>query len=146
MEAPAADSALVIGSQKTQDAIHVGLSWTEGLGKYKLSKVITIAPRFIIKNNLDRQISFREHRLSPRDGSTVDIGQKAPLLFMRSDSQKLLTIALAGLDAQWYAHAFCSKTMILTVTLQIGHRRSVLRTSARCISVYGIVGVEIRYN
>lgn len=94
---------MVVASQKQRsDELHVGLSWSEGLGKYKLTKVITLAPRFLIKNNLSDAISFREHGVAPRERSIVNPGERVPLHFMRTGQEKLLTVAFSGLNAQWY--------------------------------------------
>ncbi|KAJ3842350.1 vacuolar protein sorting-associated protein 13 [Lentinula raphanica] len=102
VEAPAAEIALVVPSQKQKvDEIHVGISWTEGLGKYKLSKVITLTPRFILKNNLSEPLSFREHGVAPRDKSVISPGERCALHFIRANPDKLLTIAYPGLNAQW---------------------------------------------
>ena len=102
VEAPAADIALVISSRKQKmDEVHVGLSWSEGLGKYKLTKVITIAPRFLIKNNLPEAISFREHGVAPRDRSLIKSGERCLLHDIRMGEEKLLTIAFSGLNTQW---------------------------------------------
>jgi vacuolar protein sorting-associated protein 13A/C len=103
-EAPAAETELVVMSQKHKiDSIYVGLSWTEGLGKYKLSKVITVTPRFFIINQLSEAITFREHGVSPPERSAVGPGQRSAFLALRSRDEKLLTIAYPGLNAQWYA-------------------------------------------
>ena len=40
----------VLPHSSAKSEIHVGISVAEGEGKYKLTKVVTIAPRFIIKN------------------------------------------------------------------------------------------------
>ncbi|KAJ7597035.1 vacuolar protein sorting-associated protein 13 [Mycena floridula] len=102
VEAPSAETALVIPSQtQKSDEIHVGLTWTEGLGKYKLTKVITLAPRFMLKNNLHEALSFREHGVAPRDKSVVAPGERCPLISLRTGPEKLLTVALPGLNAQW---------------------------------------------
>lgn len=87
-------------TQKSEE-IHIGLSWTEGLGKYKLTKVITLAPRFLIVNHLPDAISFREHGVPPRGRSTIEPGEKCPLQFMRASEEKLLTLAYPGLNAKW---------------------------------------------
>ncbi|KAF5375265.1 hypothetical protein D9758_000284 [Tetrapyrgos nigripes] len=102
VEAPAAETALTIPSQRQKsEEIHVGVSWTEGLGKYKLSKVITIAPRFLLKNNLSQPIQFREHGVAPREQSTINSGERCPLGFIRPSPEKLLVFAYPGLNAQW---------------------------------------------
>ncbi|KAJ7169902.1 vacuolar protein sorting-associated protein 13 [Mycena filopes] len=101
-EAPSAETELVVASQKQKsDEIHIGVSWSEGLGKYKLTKVITLAPRFLIKNNLSEALSFREHGVAPRDRSIIKPGERCPLHFMRAGQERLLTVAFSGLNAQW---------------------------------------------
>jgi len=93
---------MVVASQKHKfEEFHVGVSWTEGLGKYKLTKVITLAPRFLIKNNLAEPISFREHGVAPKDRFVIEPGRRSPLQVMRRRQEKLLTVAFAGLNAQW---------------------------------------------
>jgi len=102
----------VVGSQKQKtEEFHVGLSWTEGLGKYKLTKVITLAPRFLVKNNLTEAISFREHGVPPKDRSVIEPRQRSALHTMRAGQEKLLTVAFPGLNAQWcvlYVHILIS--------------------------------------
>ena len=132
-EAPAADTRLVIPSRSQRsDEIQVGLSWSEGFGKYKLIKVITLTPRFILKNNLSEAISFREHSVAPRGKSTLQPGERHSLHFIRMGEHKLLTIAVSGLNAQWYISS-CS-TLLSTLTFDVGHHRSMWKISVRCIS------------
>jgi vacuolar protein sorting-associated protein 13A/C len=93
---------LVVASQKQKtEEFHVGVSWTEGLGKYKLTKVITLAPRFLIKNNLNEALSFREHGVPPKDRSVIEPDQRSALQTLRAGQEKLLTVAFPGLNAQW---------------------------------------------
>lgn len=92
---------MIPSQQRKSEEIHVGLSWTEGLGKYKLTKVITLAPRFLLKNNLSEAICFREHGVAPRDRSIISASQRCPLHFMRTGQEKLLTMAFPGLNAHW---------------------------------------------
>ncbi|KAK7468899.1 Vacuolar protein sorting-associated protein 13 [Stygiomarasmius scandens] len=102
VEAPAAETALVIPSQRQRsEEIHVGVSWSEGLGKYKLSKVITLAPRFLLKNNFAEPIQFREHGVAPREHSVINPGERCSLSFMRTGQEKLLMFAFPGLNAKW---------------------------------------------
>lgn len=102
-EAPSADSLLSIPSQsRANEEINVGVSWSEGLGKYKLTKVVTLAPRFIIRNDTLEVISFREHAVAPRGRATLSPGERCPLQFMRAGEEKLLTLAFSGLNAQWF--------------------------------------------
>ncbi|PCH33647.1 vacuolar protein sorting-associated protein vps13 [Wolfiporia cocos MD-104 SS10] len=104
LEAPTADTRLVVPSRAQRaEEIHVGLSWSEGLGKYKLTKVITLVPRFIIKNECSVSVSFREHKVAPRDLSTLKTGERRPLQVIRVGQEKLLTVAFPGLNARWSA-------------------------------------------
>jgi vacuolar protein sorting-associated protein 13A/C len=80
----------------------VGVSWALGLGKYKLCKVVTLAPRFILVNNLPRRLCFREHGGEPTSNSNLEPDAQTPLLLMRLRDEKLITVTYPGLNAQWY--------------------------------------------
>lgn len=102
LEAPAADTRLVIPAESQRaEEIHVGLSWAEGLGKYKLTKVITLSPRFLIRNAFSDPIQIREHGVGPKGRVTLSPGERAPLHSVRLGDEKLLTIATPGLNAHW---------------------------------------------
>ncbi|THH34126.1 hypothetical protein EUX98_g96 [Antrodiella citrinella] len=104
LDAPSADTRLAIPSQtQKSEEVHVGLSWTEGLGKYKQTKVITLAPRFIVRNASRDAISFREVGSVPRGRASLNPGERAPLHFLRLGEDKLLTVAFPVLNAQWSA-------------------------------------------
>lgn len=104
LEAPSAETEMVMPSSRQKaEEFHIGLSWTEGLGKYKLTKVITLAPRFLVKNNLLDPICFREHGAPPRGRAILDPGERCPMQIMRVGREKLLTIAYPGLNSQWSA-------------------------------------------
>ncbi|KAH7345058.1 hypothetical protein B0J17DRAFT_763771 [Rhizoctonia solani] len=96
------ETEIVMRASKSED-IHIGISWAEGLGKYKLSKVVTLAPRFIVKNMTSRQLSFREHGVQLQSGSTLDPGGQSQLMHLRTGMDGLLTFAYAGLNAKWSA-------------------------------------------
>ena len=101
-KAPSAESVLVIPSQKLKgEEVQTGITWTEGSGKYKLTKVITVAPRFIVKNNLSHPLAVREHGVGPGDKSVLEPGQRLPLLSVRKGPSKLLTVAYPGVNAKW---------------------------------------------
>lgn len=99
---PSADMELCIGSSTRRDEeVHAGLSWSEGTGKYKLTKVITLTPRFLIKNSLSQDICFREHGVAPKDRLVISPGQRLPFSVMREADERVLTFAFTGLNAQW---------------------------------------------
>jgi vacuolar protein sorting-associated protein 13A/C len=102
LEASAAETEMVVPSSRQKaEEYHIGLSWTEGLGKYKLTKVITLVPRFIIKNCLSDPICFREHGVASRGRTILNPGERCPLQIMQVSPEKLLTIAYPGLNSQW---------------------------------------------
>ncbi|EJD47755.1 vacuolar protein sorting-associated protein vps13 [Auricularia subglabra TFB-10046 SS5] len=103
-EAPGAEVGVSIPSSANRAAeFNLGLSWTEGVGKYKLSKVITLSPRFILKNMLDEVICFREHGMAPEEQNSLQPGQRRPLMTFRPEQERLLTFAYPGLNAKWCA-------------------------------------------
>ncbi|EJD03959.1 vacuolar protein sorting-associated protein vps13 [Fomitiporia mediterranea MF3/22] len=98
-DAPSAEAAMVIPHVNQKAEINVGLSWAEGTGKYKLSKVIELTPRFFIYNKLPQPIQFREVAAPP--SGELNPGDRAPLHFMRLEDRRLLTIAYPGLNTIW---------------------------------------------
>ena len=91
----------MIPSTIQKQTIHTGLSWTEGTGKYKLTKVIELSPRFIIYNKLPQSVCFREHGSPPSGKYELQTGERCPLHALRNDERKLLTLGYPGLDAHW---------------------------------------------
>lgn len=118
-DAPSAETAMVIPHTSQKSEIHVGLSWSEGTGKYKLSKVIELTPRFFVYNKLPQPVCFRELGAAPSGRSELNPGERAPLQFMRIEDRRLLTVAYPGLDAQWYGISKF-KTLSKLITIIIG--------------------------
>lgn len=94
-------------SQSKKAEVHIGITWAEGLGKYKLSKVINLVPRFFVKNTLEETIWFREYGLPLTDKAELRTGDRAPLHHTRPTEEKLLTFAYTKLNASWYALLIC---------------------------------------
>lgn len=101
-DAPSAETAMVIPHVNQKSEINIGLSWSEGSGKYKLTKVIELTPRFFVCNELQQPIRFREVAAPPSGQSELNTAERSALQFMRMDERRLLTIAYPGLNAQWY--------------------------------------------
>ncbi|KAI9375312.1 hypothetical protein BJX61DRAFT_494673 [Aspergillus egyptiacus] len=78
---------------------HAGVSVAEGEGKYKLTKIVTIAPRFVLKNKLTENILVRE----PGSSNVTDIksGDLVPLHFLRQSGEKQLCLCFPGVNNQW---------------------------------------------
>lgn len=91
LEAPAAETALVMPSKSRKEELHIGLAWAEGLGKYKLTKVITITPRFVLKNSLNETLWVREH--GTPTSTQLEPGQRRHLNTLRASQEHLLVVA-----------------------------------------------------
>lgn len=86
-------------STKTSE-YRVGLTVSEGLGKYKLTKVVVIYPRFIIKNEADLPICLREDVSDQM--LTIKPGKRALLsLFMKSTDPKLVVAFESPMGKRW---------------------------------------------
>ncbi|KAK9766018.1 Vacuolar protein sorting-associated protein 13 [Basidiobolus ranarum] len=81
--------------------IHLGMSVKQGSGKYLLSRVVTLTPRFILKNNMEESVNIRE--LASTDIQKLDPNQRAPLPFVNESLEKQLTIRFPGLNNKWSA-------------------------------------------
>jgi vacuolar protein sorting-associated protein 13A/C len=102
LEAPNAETEVILETPSRNTEYYVGLSWQLGLGKYKLSKVVTIAPRFIVRNSTSKPICFREVGSQPPENSVIQSGGRSSLILMRARDEKLLTVTYPGLNARWY--------------------------------------------
>ncbi|KAL4891857.1 hypothetical protein BDV59DRAFT_59444 [Aspergillus ambiguus] len=78
---------------------HSGVSVAEGQGKYKMTKVVTLAPRFVLKNKLHEDLLVREPGSS--NVLTIKSGELAPLHFLRQVAEKQLCLCFPGVNNQW---------------------------------------------
>ncbi|KAL4808325.1 hypothetical protein BDV18DRAFT_98367 [Aspergillus unguis] len=90
---------VVLPDQDGRSEYHAGVSVAEGEGKYKLTKTVTIAPRFVLKSKLDDDILVRE----PGSSNVTDIkgGDLVPLQFLRQAGEKQLCLCFPGVNNQW---------------------------------------------
>ncbi|KAK9474293.1 uncharacterized protein V1510DRAFT_428530 [Dipodascopsis tothii] len=91
----------IIPSSDKQSEIHVGISVSEGQGKYKLTKIVAITPRFVLKNRLGEPVHVRE----PGSSNFLTVGpdELLPLRFMRMVPEKQLAMSFADAGAKWSA-------------------------------------------
>lgn len=85
---------------KTQEC-NLGIDIMEGLGSYHLSKIVTIAPRYIVQNNLDIVIDVSE--LGSDEFIRIEPGKALPLYKMRNTVNKKLMIKTLGSNSEWSA-------------------------------------------
>ena len=100
-EPVAADMQVVMGGPSGQSDFYVGMSYAEGMGKCKLTKVITIAPRFIIKNKFSYGLKIRQRNTQ----NVIDIkpGGSAPIHQLQSQAPMQLCMAANEQDLRWTA-------------------------------------------
>lgn len=79
--------------------IHLGITVESGDGKYKMTKVVTLAPRFVLQNKLGEEILIRES--SSSGYMTLTPGTVQPLHFMQKSAVKQLCLCYPGVNNQW---------------------------------------------
>lgn len=107
VEAVGADSevrvATVIDGQPSPElsrgTLHSGFSYAEGLGKYKLSKVITLAPRFLLRNDCGYPIKVRQYRTHLT--MALEPAKRVPWHTFAFNAPTQYVLALDGLSAPW---------------------------------------------
>ncbi|KAI9040945.1 membrane morphogenesis protein VPS13 [Aspergillus affinis] len=90
---------VVLPDRNGRSEFHSGVSVAEGEGKYKMTKVVTITPRFILKNKLNEELLVRE----PGSSNVLSIkaGDLIPLHFLRQVAEKQLCLCFPGVNNQW---------------------------------------------
>ncbi|KAH6845758.1 hypothetical protein B0I37DRAFT_435189 [Chaetomium sp. MPI-CAGE-AT-0009] len=94
-------SEVVLDSTGKNAEIHVGVTVDSGLGKYKMVKTVTLAPRYVIQNRLGEDINIRE----PSSSSLMSLktGSFRPLHYLHRGAVKQLCLCYPGFDNQWTA-------------------------------------------
>ncbi|KAM0716599.1 hypothetical protein Q7P37_008044 [Cladosporium fusiforme] len=106
--------------------MHAGLTVKEGEGKYKLTKVVTITPRFVVKNKLAEEIQIREPG-SP-DVATLKTGELHPLRFLKQSTGQQLCLCYPGVNNSWSSPFNIANTGSVHVKLaKAGERQQLIR-------------------
>ncbi|KAI6377701.1 hypothetical protein MCOR25_002425 [Pyricularia grisea] len=119
-------SDVVLQSTSRNAEIHVGISVQSGEGKYKMTKVVTLAPRFIVQNKMGEEINIRE----PSSSSLMSLQKDAlqPLHFLQRTSVKQLCLCYSGVNNQWSAPFNISDIGTQHVKIaRAGHRQQLVR-------------------
>ncbi|RYP19640.1 hypothetical protein DL765_003233 [Monosporascus sp. GIB2] len=90
---------VVLQSTKNDAEIHIGITVDSGEGKYKLTKVVTLAPRFVIKNKIGEEINIRQPG-SP-NLITLEPGKLQALHFLQRSRTKQMALCYPGVNSQW---------------------------------------------
>ncbi|KAL2128479.1 hypothetical protein VTI74DRAFT_9122 [Chaetomium olivicolor] len=117
---------VVLQSPNKNTEIHLGVTVDSGLGKYKLVKTVTFAPRYVIQNKLGEDINIREpsssNLMSLKDGSL------RPLHYLQRGAVKQLCLCYPGLDNQWTAPFNISDLGITHLKIaRVGQRQRLIR-------------------
>ena len=116
----------VLPSTNSKSEMHVGISVAEGEGKYNLTKIVTVAPRFVLKNNINEEINIREPGSS--ETMTVKPGDLRPLHFLRRVPQKQVCLCFSGVNNQWSSPFTISNVGTTHVKLaKAGQRQKLIR-------------------
>lgn len=86
-------------SKQDAYARHAGIKVEEGTGILRLTKLVTITPRYIIKNSMDIALKFCE--FGDDEVTRIDPGQKMPLYQTTKSSVRWLCLQLQELDGKW---------------------------------------------
>ena len=90
---------VVLPASSGRAEMHVGVDVSEGEGKYNVTKVVTVTPRFVLKNKIGEALELRE------PGSTnvlkVKNNDLLPLYFLRQLQDKQLCLCFPGANNQW---------------------------------------------
>ena len=76
---------------------YLGISIRHGLGQYKLTKIVTIWPRFVVESFLDDVIYFQQP--GAKEFALLEPGAKKDVLLLRSETPQL---CLRFADSRWY--------------------------------------------
>jgi len=99
LDAIGSTTEIVLSSTQKDTEIHAGITVESGEGKYKLTKVVTLSPRFVVKNKLGEDIHLRQPGSS--NFLTVETGSLYPLHFLQRAREKQLMLCYSGVDNQW---------------------------------------------
>ena len=90
---------VVLPGSAGKSEFHLGVSVAEGEGKYNLTKVVTMTPRFVLKNRIGDDVELRE----PGSSEVMKIKNNdlLPLYFMRQNQAKQLCLCFPGTNNQW---------------------------------------------
>ena len=117
---------VVLPSTNKNTEIHVGITVEFGEGKYKLTKVVTLAPRFVLKNQTNDEINVREPGSS--ELSTLKPKDLQPLHFLQKTALKQLCLCFPGVNNQWSSPFNISDLGTTHVKLaKAGQRQKLIR-------------------
>lgn len=153
---------VALPSAQGRSEMHVGVTVEEGEGKvssvlqdqlkhtndvqYNLSKVVTIAPRYIIKNKMSEDINIREPGSS--NILTLKNGDLLPLRYLRQGERQQLCLCFPGVNNQWSAPFDIANVGSVHVKLaKAGSRQKLIRVEIlmEAATIFLHVSVETKH-
>ena len=137
---------VTLPSANGKSELHTGVSVAEGEGKYNLTKVVTVAPRFVLKNKLREQINVRE----PGSSNVMKLknGELLPLHFLRAVPEKQLCLCFEGIDNQWSSPFNIANVGTVHIKLaKAGQRQQLLRVEVimEAATVFLHISIETKH-
>ena len=86
-------------SKSDNYARHAGIKVEEGFGYLRLTKLVTITPRYIIKNNMN--IPFRFCEFGSEETNEIGAHQKTALFQTTRSRVRWLSLQLQGVESKW---------------------------------------------
>ncbi|KAF7728851.1 hypothetical protein EC973_005477 [Apophysomyces ossiformis] len=100
-EAVGSSRDVTLMASNNSNTVHLGVQVEEGIGQYRLTKLVTIAPRFIMKNNTKYDMTLRE--LAATNEFHLDANQKYPVYEFNKSPIKWLCLRLRQVNDVWSA-------------------------------------------
>lgn len=87
--------------QNKEQEFDMGIHITEGTGPYMMSKIVEVAPRYIIRNELSQDIEICE--TGSIDSIQVTSNESKPLYKLSNIINKQFIVKFLGIDSDWSA-------------------------------------------
>ncbi|KAI1770524.1 vacuolar protein sorting-associated protein 13 [Hypoxylon cercidicola] len=126
LDAIGSTTEVVLPSSRKDSEIHAGITVEPGEGKYKLTKVITLAPRFVVKNKIGEELVIRE----PTSSKTMTLkpGSLQPLHWLQRSATKQIALRFPGIDDQWTSPINISDLGTMHIKIaKAGQRQRLIR-------------------
>lgn len=125
-DAIGSDYSTAVPSPAGKSEMQVGVTVSQGEGKYNLTKVVTFTPRFVLRNGLREEIMIREPGSS--EVANMPAGAMHPLRYMRQQQSQQLCFCFPGVDNQWSAPFHISNVGRVHVKLaKAKHRQQLIK-------------------
>jgi len=128
--------------------MHCGITVQEGEGKYNLCKVVTVAPRFIIKNKINEEIRIREEGAGSEEEMVLKTGELRPLRFMRLAASQQIKLCYGGVNDRWTSPFNIANVGSMHVKIaKAGQRQKLVRVDVLMenATIFIHIGLETKH-